>query len=159
MTDSTEDTSKKRVISKRGIEDEMVALLAQLYWEDRTKTRIELAKECGLTLDQVKRVLASDRFKDASKALQEDKVKDAADVARVRLAGLGSKAVSTIQRVMDMVDDKPSDAVKAAIYTLQSLGIGAKEEKTQDASVTVVMPGASSQPRDIIVETENASEK
>lgn len=103
----------------------------------------EIAKLLAITPASVRTIQASERYKELVSATAEQELGPALAKAKAQLARLSSKAVTVVEKTMDMfiADGKGArDALAAASVVLKSVGLHEEEDKQQDATINIVLP-------------------
>jgi hypothetical protein len=104
----------------------------------------ECAKQLTISPAAVRKIVASDKYKDIIADAAEAELGPALAKARGQLARLSVKAVKVVERNLDqyLEDGKGGrEALNAATIVLKAVGLHEEGEKQQDTQITVVLPG------------------
>jgi hypothetical protein len=98
----------------------------------------DCAKKLTITPAAVRRITASDKYKELITGTAEDELAPALAKAKTQLANLTTKAVKAIERALD--EGSARDALQAATIVLKSVGLHEEKEAQQEQSLTVILP-------------------
>lgn len=108
----------------------------------------DVAKQLSVSVGTVRKILASPKYKEVLTAEAEEDFAPAVAKAKAALTKLTNKAIAALERALD--EGSVRDALEASKIVLKAVGLAEDNEKQGDASITVIMPGAS-EPKTIEV--------
>jgi transposase-like protein len=103
----------------------------------------DCAKQLSISPAAVRRIQASDKYKELVTETAESELAPALAKAKAQLARLSAKAVKAIEKALD--EGSARDALQAATIVLRSVGLHEDEKQQQDTAITVIMPGATTE--------------
>jgi hypothetical protein len=127
------------------IEEIITRKVATLMLANPTITIQDLAKRLEISKDLVKRIQASDRFRELLKVTGEDAMSRAVSKTRQEMAELAQEAVRVIKFQLQ------ENNLEAAKIVLKTMGLEQQEKTVSDTQLTVIIPGQT-EPKDIEAE-------
>lgn len=104
----------------------------------------DCAKQLSITPAAVRRITASDKYKELVTQTAEEELAPALSKAKAQLARLTTKAIKAVEKALD--EGSARDALQAATIVLKSVGLHEEKEAQQDTSITVVLPSGIETP-------------
>jgi hypothetical protein len=107
-------------------------------------TVTDCAKRLTITPAAVRRITATDKYKELVTVTAEDELAPALSQAKAQLARLTTKAIKAVERALD--EGSARDSLQAATIVLKAVGLHEEKEQQNDTSITVVLPSGLEAP-------------
>lgn len=120
-------------------------------------TVAECAKQLAISPATVRTIQNSDKFKELVAAAAVEELAPALAKTKAQLARLSTKSVRVLEKAMDtyLQDGTGArEAIQSSMVALKATGLHEDENKPQEQTLTIIMPGAAN-PEPITYEVSN----
>ena len=137
-----EKTKNLNSLDPTYVQEALTRQVATIMLSGATVT--DCAKRLTITPAAVRRITASDKYKELVTVTAEDELAPALSQAKAQLARLTTKAIKAVERALD--EGSARDSLQAATIVLKAVGLHEEKEQQNDTSITVILPSGLETP-------------